>query len=757
VDRGAVPGRPAPAYDAGEGVLVTFGFRCNFACTFCMVEDVLDKYDGATVADMRARLSDPRFLGDATRVVLSGGEATLETNLLDYVKAARDVPQVRHVRVQTNGSRLANRAYLKTLVDAGVDEFFVSIHGHDADTCDALTQRKGSFHAILAGMEAIAESGAALYTNTVVWRRSYAHLAELVRTVSRFEPRGMEFWNLWPRVDPHDHRDHLVPVGTSAPFLRAALDEALARGVPPKVKFFPRCLLGEHGHLLDDAQPSVLVESSYWESAPRYACIHQYDCEHSPDACSGLSFTYVRKYGWEQDVLQPLRLSPEARAAREAARPKSAAEASMEELDAGRPVNDDTPEMQQFTLDFALTAGRGFDGWTLGAATVSKDELTLPLTRGDDLLHVRLAATDPTHRAFARTRSIDVSHGPVPESLQKEIAAPLRSLHAHLDRLDSGSRRFPQKVAGFPRAPLPAHVRPTGAGLDFLLHTTGTTRDDSEFLAVFDAVSRTFGDAAQGPDLETSAKLSVSGAESRRYLVQLDLARFGNAGPARVSALLDSLGAPASVFEGLEKTTRGPDAVVPSRLHVMLGCEWSDDPAKRTRRIYVEQARDQAATGWGELGTAQGPDGRLFALAWEWVPADATRTRLRRYFDLSAGTTPNALISAQFGAHMARRFAPLVDAVLAPTHVSHAFRRTDADDAGGRSEAVQFIVEPTPVARIAEPLAALARAVDTPDDAIHAFLERSGDAVLRVVGVGRTRDGRWHLTPYLRSAGSIGR
>lgn len=776
LSRGALPGLPAPAFDTDAGVLVTFGFRCNLACTFCMVEDVLDRYEGASLDQMRQKLRDPTFMRGAGRVVLSGGEATLEKNLLEYVRAAREIPQVRHVRVQTNGTRLANRGYLKSLLEAGVDEFFVSLHGHDVETCDALTQKKGSFRAILAGIEAIAESGAALYTNTVVWRRSYRHLSDIVALVAPYGPLGMEFWNLWPRVDPHDHREHLVPVGDSAPHLRAALAEALARGIQPRVKFYPRCMLDEYGHLVDDSQPNVLVEPTYWEAAPRYACIHQNDCRHSPNGCSGLSFTYIRKYGWEEELLTPEPLTPEERATREEEGPRTAAAASMSELDAGVPVDAQQPHLAAFCARLGLEPGAAFEGWVLETPTASGQGLRLPLHRGGDAFVAHLAPGDPNRRVFARTKSFDLSHGPVPETLETAVAQPMRALKDHLEARDPGGLSIPppgsgatapSDAAGSP-APATAGERaqlgggmPPDDGERFVQRATGVERaHDPGFLAVLDAV-RALLEGAAAPtrrsvalDLETSVRASTSGLEPRRYLVQLPLDGLGADAPGALGRLLDGLEAPAGVFDGLGRLARTPVPANPAAVHLMLGCEWDDDPARRTRRLYVER-RGRPAAEWGEFDERTDLPGRLSAIAWEWVPGHVDTMRVRRYFDVPEAADPVALLDAQFGPELTARVEPPLRRLLEGRRLVYAYRRADVDDRNGRSEAVQFILAPCDLAESGAALLEIAQALGVPVEPLRGWVGRLSPALLRVVGIGRTRDGRWHLTPYVRAAGTM--
>lgn len=784
VDRGGSVGLPAPAFDTDRSVLVTFGFRCNLACTFCMVEDVLDHYRGASLETMRERLRDPAFMRGASRVVLSGGEATLEDDLADYVRAARELPQVRHVRVQTNGTRLANKAYLYSLLEAGVTEFFVSLHGHDEETCDALTQRKGSFRAILAGMAAIAESGAALYTNTVIWSRSHRHLQDVVALVAPYAPSGMEFWNVWPRVDPHDERGHLVPVAESAPYLRAALKDALARGIPPRVKFYPRCLLGEYGPLLDDSQPNVLVEATYWEAAPRYACIHQESCRHAPSACSGLSHGYVRKFGWEESLLVPEPLTPDEAEERRRRPPRSPAEASMMALDGwvegGGMGGGQTEAVRAFCAALGLEKGNDLAGFQLDEPSVARGSVTLPLRRGDELVTAHLWPRDAARKVFARTERYDVTHGTVAPAFAPAVAAPLKAL---VERVRAREQDAPPFPAGNPSeeeplrpaaaptrreppilpAATPVPPVPEHAGRSFVARAVGAA-DDADPAGLLQVLERTRAllaahdpDAARRAelDLECSVRVSSQGLEGQRYLVQAPLSVLEPGAGRALSTLLTELEAPAAVLEDLARLgrTAGPTPLTPEQVHFIVGSDWHAEPARRTRRLYLE-ARGVPEQAWGEL-LGPGPDGATqTAVAWDWTPGKAGSARLRRYHELRSSRAGAEALRLLPGGEAEARFGEPLRRLLAKTRPLYAYRRTDAPDgdASSRAEAVQFIVEAVELERVDAELRALATAAGADADALGAWLERAAPALLRVVGLGRTRDGRWHVTPYLRAA-----
>ncbi len=392
---------------APHSVLVAFGFRCNLACTFCMVEDVLGQRPGTDLATFRAFAQDPQQTRGIRQIVLSGGEATLEPELLEYIAVARSIASVEHVRIQTNATRLGAGSLLNELIAAGADEFFVSVHGADEPTIAEISQRPGSFAAIRAGLEAIAASPARLFTNTCTVRANFQQLTEIVRLIAPLQPAGMDFWNLWPRVDHVAMRAQIVPVKTLQPHLLAALDACTAAHIPATVKWFPRCLLGRHAACQDDSQPTTLIDRDYWEAVPAYACIWEGVCAHARTGCSGLSQAYIETYGWEHTELTPARIG----AAGGEVRQEAVAPASG--------------SVRAWAAALGLDVGADLAGWRVESVAGHQAGLRWLLAREGVQLPVDVRLRDERLPAWQRTAHLDVMHGRVADGLRAEVAKVL--------------------------------------------------------------------------------------------------------------------------------------------------------------------------------------------------------------------------------------------------------------------------------------------------------------------------------------------
>ncbi len=294
-------------FPSSDYVEVTVHFKCNLKCVHCMIEGTMDwlvpesddQFDAILALNARER----KWKG----LTLTGSEVTLRQDLPVLARKARG-SAFEHVRIQTHGARLADPAYCGALVEAGVDEYFVSVTAASAADHDAITGVPGSFNRTLRGLENLdAYADVATLTNTVITERSYRQLPDVVRRLGHLKRLAqMEFWAYWPMRE-HDDKNLIVSHLDVLPYLRAAIAGARALGRAVEVKNFPECLLGEYGDALDNSQPRLVIDPAFWSEFMRngfHQCVHRSYCA-SP-RCLGLNSAYVNKFGWHADELVPI-------------------------------------------------------------------------------------------------------------------------------------------------------------------------------------------------------------------------------------------------------------------------------------------------------------------------------------------------------------------------------------------------------------------------------------------------------------------
>lgn len=287
-----------------EDLAVTIDFHCHSACRFCIVQEGMNYFRGVPFDAYRKAIDDNARAPRYRRLIFTGGEVTLEPKLFDYLAYAREASGFDHIRIQTNGRRLADMAFAKRLVEAGIDEFFVSLHGPDAACQDHISQRPGSFDEAMQGLRNLVELGVCIMTNTVLTTLNVERLVQIVEVVEPFRPSRMEFWNYLPMEDYADTRDLLVPMARLGPAVRDALSRAEALGIQALVKYVPRCVLGDQAHKIDNSQPDVVIVEKFYDVYPEFNCLYEAKCEHS-EACLGLHHPYISKFGWDEQLLSP--------------------------------------------------------------------------------------------------------------------------------------------------------------------------------------------------------------------------------------------------------------------------------------------------------------------------------------------------------------------------------------------------------------------------------------------------------------------
>jgi cyclic pyranopterin phosphate synthase len=166
-----------------ERVHVSVGAVCNNNCIFCMEED----RDGRYVNNSAMTPDRVRWILDENRgaeeVCFTSGEPTTRPELVDFVAYARSQGYGR-ISVMTNGRRLGHLPYAVELAKAGMNRFYISVHGHTKKLHEGLTRTPDSFAQTVAGLDAVAKLkrfGVELHTSPVLTDRNLPHLVDIYR------------------------------------------------------------------------------------------------------------------------------------------------------------------------------------------------------------------------------------------------------------------------------------------------------------------------------------------------------------------------------------------------------------------------------------------------------------------------------------------------------------------------------------------------------------------------------------------------
>jgi molybdenum cofactor biosynthesis enzyme MoaA len=315
-------------------VHILTGTVCNNNCIFCMEED----REGREITNSATSDESVRWIlerqAQYEEVCFTSGEPTTNKRLPHWVRMAK-AAGTRWISIMTNGRALGYEAYARALMAAGLNRFYISIHGHTQKLHEGLTRTPGSFDQTVAGIDVIAKYrrlGINLHTSTVVTRRNLPHLADIYRFL---RARGVEqvVFNVMQANGRADtYFDQLFPTYTDiAAAAEAFLVEAGQRERPVQAYFvdIPLCTttrLPDHnrGYVEDYAhyEPQgpghelvadlerrrggasgelVQIRRADLDDSARHKRAECRGCRHD-SVCEGVWGNYLRRHGWQEFV-----------------------------------------------------------------------------------------------------------------------------------------------------------------------------------------------------------------------------------------------------------------------------------------------------------------------------------------------------------------------------------------------------------------------------------------------------------------------
>ena len=181
---------------------------CNSRCIFCL--DV-EAQDGKLLPfeDIQVEIDRGRADKDATRLVISGGEASIHPRFHDAIRYGRKAGYT-WIQTVTNGQKLADRQFFSEAMDAGLDEITFSLHGHTAELHDRLTRTKNGFANLMKAMlRAVRDGRPVVNVDVCINRQNVEHLEAIVALCARIGVREFDLLHVIPQGEAWKHRDEL--------------------------------------------------------------------------------------------------------------------------------------------------------------------------------------------------------------------------------------------------------------------------------------------------------------------------------------------------------------------------------------------------------------------------------------------------------------------------------------------------------------------------------------------------------------------
>jgi radical SAM protein with 4Fe4S-binding SPASM domain len=158
-------------------------YRCNNDCGHCYNEKKSSK---ELTTEEWKKVLDKLWKMGVPHIIFTGGEPTLRDDLGELISHAESLGQI--TGMNTNGRKLKDKAYLKELLDAGLDHIQITVASHKEEVHDAIVGSKGAFKETIEGLK---NTIGCIYTvtNTTIMEDNKDHILD---TIDHIRKIGVE-------------------------------------------------------------------------------------------------------------------------------------------------------------------------------------------------------------------------------------------------------------------------------------------------------------------------------------------------------------------------------------------------------------------------------------------------------------------------------------------------------------------------------------------------------------------------------------
>ncbi len=181
---------------------------CNSRCTFCLDTDT-PRNVYLQEEEVKAELRRGREELNAWKVIISGGEASLHPKYFEFIRYAKEIGYGR-IQTVTNGYMYADKEFYENAVQAGLGEITYSLHGHNAELHDRMTQTKGAFKRIVKSIiRSVRDPRMITSVDTVINKQNVAVLDKIMELAISIGVTEFDLLHVIPQAAAYENRDEL--------------------------------------------------------------------------------------------------------------------------------------------------------------------------------------------------------------------------------------------------------------------------------------------------------------------------------------------------------------------------------------------------------------------------------------------------------------------------------------------------------------------------------------------------------------------
>jgi His-Xaa-Ser system radical SAM maturase HxsC len=268
--------------------------KCNNNCLMCPVDWRLAPRVNPSQKEIIGSLKNILRKNDGY-IVISGGEPTLNEDLVGILIAVRKEFPEKDICLLSNGRRFAYKNYTRKFSQSRVNNLKIAIPllGHSGYLHNKITAAQGSFQQTIAGLGNLLQEGFPIEIRVVISRLNYKHLQDIAKFIFQNFPSILYVVFIAMDIEGRvleNKKGVALRYGDFAYYLKSAVDYLLKNNIKVRLYHFPLCVINpSYWHLA-------------WNSVEKAEVGFLEECKNctTRQYCMGVLKTYLKNFGCQE-------------------------------------------------------------------------------------------------------------------------------------------------------------------------------------------------------------------------------------------------------------------------------------------------------------------------------------------------------------------------------------------------------------------------------------------------------------------------
>jgi len=303
--------------------IITSGY-CNNNCIFCCDRNpnitTIGRnfcFYGSPDLTLKGFVKESKRIKGINSLLFTGGEPTLNRKLVDCIRLSRKLGY-ESIGLQTNGRLLCYQDFCVELLEAGITEINISIHGSNKRIHESLTRTPKGFEQTHQGLcNAISLKGKYSFkvnTNSTITKLNYKDIYKLLKMLLSFNKIDCIVLNvlMYTGNAKRFFNQSLISYTDIATRVKKAIDKLQknngCEALPIQLSPMPFCVMRGYEKYVGMQEVPLRIKNRKTEELSRGSTQIKNDrctlCKYY-HICSGIDSVYAEKIGWSE--FTPLR------------------------------------------------------------------------------------------------------------------------------------------------------------------------------------------------------------------------------------------------------------------------------------------------------------------------------------------------------------------------------------------------------------------------------------------------------------------